>query len=71
MSTNSGSLFSIILLFKIIAWCITVVFILPKVCLMALMIFIKKMCVVALAPTIMTISDSTFYPLLVIFSLND
>ena len=34
------------------------------------MIFIENMCVVALIPTIITISDSTFYPLLVILFIS-
>ena len=75
MSFNSGSLFSIFLLCKIIdiVYCIKMVFILLKECLMAFlrilkfssMIFIERMCMNALAAiTIMTISSFTFHPLL-------
>ena len=34
-------------------------------------IFIERICVVALAPALMTISDSTFHPLLVMLSISD
>ena len=34
-------------------------------------IFIKEMCVVALAPTVMKINGSTFHPLLVMLSISD
>ena len=33
-------------------------------------IFIERVCVVALAPIVMMISGSTFYPLLVILSIS-
>ena len=33
-------------------------------------IFIKGMCVVALAPAVMTISGSTFHPLLMMLSIS-
>ena len=55
-----------------IAWCVAMVIILLKVLLMVflrilkkkLMIFTEEMCVVALAPALITISSSTFHPLL-------
>ena len=58
------------------ACCIVMVFILLKVCLIVFSgilnfssrIFIDGMCVVALAPTVMTINGSTFHPLLVMLS---
>ena len=34
-------------------------------------IFIEGMCVVALAPTMMTINGSTFHPLLVMLAISD
>ena len=81
LSTNSGSLFSILLLCKFIntACCIAMEIILLKVYLMeflsilniSLMIFIEGMCIVALAPIVMTISDSTFHPLLVMLSMSN
>ena len=74
LSTSSGSLFSSLLLCRIIdiACCIAMVLISLKVCLMVFSgilnfsskIFIEGMCVVALAPTVMTINGSTFHPLL-------
>ena len=62
-----------------IVWSIAMVFILLKVFLMAFsqilsfvsMIFIEKMYVVALASIIMTISPSTFHPLLVMLSISN
>ena len=35
------------------------------------MVFIKKMYVVALVLVVITISDSTYHPLLIIFSISD
>ena len=62
-----------------IACCIAMVLISLKVCLIVFSgilnfsskIFIEGMCVVALAPTVMTISDSTFHPLLEMSSISD
>ena len=75
LSTGSGSLFSDLLLCRTIdiACCIAMLLISLKVCLMVFSsilnfsskIFIEGMCVVALAPTVMTINGSTFRPLLV------
>ena len=75
LSTGSGSLFSSLLCCRIIdiACCIAMVLISVKVCLMVFSstlnfsskIFIEEMCVVALAPAMMTINGSTFHPLLV------
>ena len=75
LSTDSGSLFLSLLLCRIvdIACCIAMVLISLKVCLMIFSgilnfsskIFIEGMCVVALAPAVMTINGSTFHPLLV------
>ena len=81
LSIGSESLFSIFLLCKIIdiACCIAMMLNLPKVCLLVFsgilnfssMIYIERMCVVALVPIVMTISNSTFHPLLVMLSIND
>ena len=81
LSTDKGSLFTILLLCRIIdiACCIAMVLISLKVCLIvfpgilsfSFKIFIKGMCVVALAPAVMTISGSTFHPLLVMLSISD
>ena len=78
--TGSGSLYFSLLLCRIIdiACCIAMVLILLKVCLIVFssilnfssVIFIKGMCVVALAPTKMTTNDSTSHPLLVILSIS-
>ena len=75
---DSGSLFSSLLLCRIIdiACCIAMVLISLKDCLIVFSgilnfsskIFIEGMCVVALAPTVMTINGSTFHPLLVMLS---
>ena len=75
LSTSSGSLFSNLLLCRIIdiVCCIAMVLISLKVCLMVYFrtlkfsskIFIERMCVVALALAVMTINGSTFHPLLV------
>ena len=75
LSTGSGSLFSSLLLCRIIdiAYCIAMVLISLKVCLMVFSgilnfsskIFIEGMYVVALAPAMMTINVFTFHPLLV------
>ena len=80
-SIGSGSLFSIILLCKIIdiAWCIAMVLISLKVCSMIFssilnffsMIFIEGMCVVAIALVVMTINGSMFHPLLLILFISD
>ena len=75
LSTGSGSLFSSLLLCRIIdiPYCIAMVLISLKVCLIdfsgilkfSSKIFIEGMFVVALAPAVMTINGSTFHPLLV------
>ena len=75
LSTGTDSLFSSLLLCRIIdiACCIAMVLISLKVCLMVFSgilkfsskSFIEGMCVVALAPAVMTINGSTFHPLLV------
>ena len=80
LSTGRGSLFSSLLLCRItnIACCIAMVLISVKVCLIVFSgilnfsskIFIEEMCVVALAPAVMTISGSTFHPLLVMLSIS-
>ena len=80
LSTSRGSLFSSLLLCRIIdiAYCIAMVLISLKVCLIVFSgilnfsskIFIEGMCVVALAPAMMTISGSTFHPLLVMLSIS-
>ena len=80
LSTCSDSLFSILLWCKIIdvACCTTMVLILLKVYLMIFwrilnfssIIFIVGMCVVALAFFVITISGSTFYPLLVMLFIS-
>ena len=79
LSIGSGSLFSNLLLCRIIdiACCIAIVLILLKVCLIVFSgilnfsskIFIEGMCVVARAPAMMTINGSTFNPLLVMLSI--
>ena len=73
-------MFSIFLLCKIIdiAWCVTMVSISLKVFLIdgsgilnfSSIIFIKGMWDVALAPAIITISGSTFHPLLLMLSIS-
>ena len=80
LSTNNDSLFLSLLLYKIIdiAYCIFMVLISLKVCLIVLFgilnfsfkIFIEGMCVVALANVVMTINDSTFHPLLAMLSIS-
>ena len=75
LSIGSGSLFSSCLLCRIIdiACCIAMVLISLKIFLMvssgilnfSSKIFIEGMCVVVLAPAVMTINGSTFHPLLV------
>ena len=75
LCTSSGLLFSSLLLCRIIdiACCIAMMLISLKVCLIvfsgilnfSFKIFIKEMCVVALAPAVMTINGFTFHPLLV------
>ena len=80
LSTGSGSLFSSLLLCRIIdiACCIAMVLVSLKVCLKVFSgilnfsskIFIEGMCVVALAPAMMTINGSTFHPLLVMLSMS-
>ena len=80
LSTSSGSLFSSLLLCRIIdiACCIATVLISFKVCLIVFSCilnfssknFNEGMCVVALAPMVMTINGSTFHPLLVMFSIS-
>ena len=80
MSIGRGSLFSIFLLCKIIdiAWCVAMVLISLKVSFIdglgilnfSSIIFIKGMCGVALAPTVITISGSTFHPLFFTLSIS-
>ena len=80
LSINSSSLFSSLLLCRIIdiACCIAMVLIPLKVCLMVFSdilnfssrIFIGWMCVVALASDVMMINSSTFHPLLVMLSIS-
>ena len=80
LSTDSGSLFSNLLLCRIIdiACCIAMVLISLKVCLIVFFgilnfsskIFIEEMRVVALALAVMTINGSTFHPLLVMLSIS-
>ena len=72
---DSGSLFSSLLLCRIIdiACCIAMILISLKVCLIVFSgmlnfsskIFMERMCVVALALAVMAINGSTFHPLLV------
>ena len=79
-STGRGSLFYSLLLCRIIdiACCNAMVLISLKVCLIVFpgilnfssKIFIVGICVVALAPAVMTISGSTFHPLLVMLSIS-
>ena len=80
LSTGRGSLFSSLLFSRIIdiACCIAMVLISVMICLIVFSgilnfsskIFIKGMCVVALTHAVMTISDSTFHPLLVMLSIS-
>ena len=75
LSTGSGSLFSSLLLCRIIgiACCIAMVLISLEDCLIVFSgilnfssrIFIEEMCVVALALVVMTINGFTFHPLLI------
>ena len=61
-----------------IACCIAMMLISQKVCLIvfsgilnfSFKIFIEEMYVAALAPTVMTINDSIFHPLLVMLSIS-
>ena len=74
LSTGRGSLFSYLLLYM--ACCIAMVLISMKVCFKVSVgilnfssnILIEGVCVVALAPVVMTISGSTFHPLLLMLS---
>ena len=80
ISTISGLLLSIFLLCKIIdiAWCVAMMFILLKLCVMAFsrilkfsfMIFIEGMCVVTLVLVMMTSSGYTFHHVLVNLSIS-
>ena len=80
ISIGIGSLFSILLLCKIIdmACCVAIMFISLKVFLIACSgilnffsrIFIDGICDVALVPAMITISGSIFQPLFVIFFIN-
>ena len=80
LSTGRGSLFSSLFLCRIIdiAYCIAIVLISLKVCLIVFSgilnfsskIFTEGMCVVALALAMMTISGSTFHLLLVLLSIS-
>ena len=79
-STSSGLLFFNLLLCRIIniACCIAIVLISLKVCLIVFScilnfsskIFIEGMCVVALAPAIITTSGSMFQPLLAMLFIS-
>ena len=74
-------MFSNLLLYRIIdiACCIAMVLMSMKVCLIFFVdilsfssnFFIEGVCVVALASAVLTISGSTFHPLLVMLSIND
>ena len=80
LSTSRNSLFSSLLLCRIIdiACCIAMVLISLKVCLIVFCgiwnfsskIFIEGMCVVALARAVTTINGSTFHSLLVMLSIS-
>jgi hypothetical protein len=80
VSVGSGSLFSILLLCRImdIAYCMAITLISSNVCLMFILgilniisiLFIEGVCVAAQAPAVMTISGFAFQPLLIIFSIN-
>ena len=80
MSIGSGSLFSILLLCKImdIACCMAMTLIASSVYLMlslrilnvVSMFSIEGMCVATLAPIVMTINESTFQPLLITFFIS-
>ena len=80
MSVGSGSLFSILLLCRImdIAYCMAITLISSNVCLMFILgilniisiIFIEGVCVAALVPAVITISGSIFQPLLIISFIN-
>ena len=79
-SAGIGWLFSIRLLCRRIdaAYCIAIVFIVLKVCLMEVSqrlnfvssCFIEGACVVPLTPAVMTMSGSTFQPCWMILSIN-
>ena len=79
-STDSGSLFSSLLLCRIIdiACCIAKVLISLKVCLIVFSgilnfsskVFIEGMYGDALEPAVMTINDSIFHPLFVMLSIS-
>ena len=80
MSSGIGSLFSILLLCRImdIAYCIAMTLIASNVFLMLClgvlnvvsMLSIEGICVAALAPAVMTISGSIFQPLLAKLFIN-
>ena len=80
MSIGSGSLFSILLLCRImdIACCMAMTLIAANVYLMfnlwilniVSILSIDGMCVAALAPVVMTITESSFQPLLITLSSN-
>ena len=79
VSVGNGSLFSILLLCRImdIAYRMAITLIYSHVCLMFILkilnitsiLFINGVCVVALAPTVMTINGSIFQPLLIMLSI--
>ena len=80
MCVGSDALFFILLLCRImdIAYCMAITLISSNVCLMFILgifnifsiLFIKGVCVAALALAVMTISGSIFQPLLIILSIN-
>ena len=80
VSIGSDSLFSILLFCRIMdmAYCMAMTLSSSNVCLMFIsgilnmnsIFFIEGVCVVALAPAVMTISGSTFHPLLIILSIS-
>ena len=80
MSLGSGSLFSILLLRRIMdrACCMAMTLISSNVYLMLSLgilnvvsiLSIERMCVAALAHAMMTISESTFHPLLIKLFIN-
>ena len=80
MSVGSGSLYSIIYLCRIMdmAYCMAMTLISSNVCLMFILgilnmisiFFIEGVCVVALAPAVMTINESTSHPLLIILFIS-
>ena len=80
LSIGSGSLFSILLLCRImdIAHCMAMILISSNVYLMLSLgilnvvsiLSIEGVCVATLAPAMMMISESTFHPMLIILSIS-